>query len=96
LAQNLPLNLARIKLIAGFPIAILQVRTVNLDELATAFPGKAKKESNYKRIQRFLRFFELSYALVADLVIKLLVVRHRNFDRLESPTLGGSNPPCFR
>jgi len=72
LAKNLPLNLARIKFIACFLIAILQVRTVNLDELATAFPGKAKKESNYKRLQRFLRFFELPYAVVADLVIKLL------------------------
>jgi hypothetical protein len=73
LAEHLPLHLARIKFIACFLIAIIQVKTVNLDQIATAFPGKAKKASNYKRLQRFLRFLELPYALVADLVVKLLV-----------------------
>jgi hypothetical protein len=72
LAKHLPLHLARVKFIACFLIALLQVKTVNLEQIATAFPGKAKKESNYKRLQRFLRFFELPYALVAELVVKLL------------------------
>jgi hypothetical protein len=74
LAGNLAFNKARIKLIAGFLISILQVKTVNLTEIATAFPGWAKEGSNYKRLQRFFRFFELPYALIADLVVKLLGV----------------------
>lgn len=72
LAQNLPWHKARIKFLARFLIAILQVRTVNLDEIATAFSGKAKKESNYKRLQRFFRFFEIPYAQVASFVVKLM------------------------
>ena len=63
--------MSRAKFIACILIAIIQVKTVNLDQLETAFPGKAKKASNYKRLQRFLRFFELPYVLVADLVVKL-------------------------
>ena len=74
LAANLSLNKARIKFIACFLIALIQVKTVNLTEIATVFPGKAKEESNYKRLQRFFRFFELPYALIADLVVKLLGV----------------------
>ena len=72
LAKHLPFHLSRVKFMACFLIAIIQVKTVNLDQVANSFPGKAKKESNYKRIQRFLRFFELPYALVAELVVKLL------------------------
>ncbi|MGH8500800.1 MAG: IS4 family transposase, partial [Methylococcales bacterium] len=40
--------------------------------LATAFSGRAKEESNYKRLQRFLREFELPYAELAAFVVKLL------------------------
>jgi hypothetical protein len=72
LAKHLPLHLARVKFLACFLIALIQVRTVNLDQVANSFPGKAKKESHYKRIQRFLRFFELPYALVAELIVSLL------------------------
>lgn len=72
LASNLSLNKARIKFVACFMIALIQVKTVKLTEIATAFPGTAKEESNYKRLQRFFRFFELPYALIADLVVKLL------------------------
>jgi Transposase DDE domain len=72
LATNLSLNKARIKFLACFLIAILQVKTVNLTEIATAFSGTAKEQSNYKRLQRFFRLFELPYSLIADLVVKLL------------------------
>jgi hypothetical protein len=72
IGPNLPWHKARIKFLARFLIAILQVRTVNLDEIATAFSGKAKKESNYKRLQRFFRFFEIPYAQVASFVVELM------------------------
>jgi hypothetical protein len=57
LAQNLTWNGARIKFLARFLIALFQVQTVNLTKIACVFAGSAKTASNYKRLQRFLRFF---------------------------------------
>jgi len=74
LADNLPWNKARIKFLARFLLALYAVRTVNLAMLATAFAGHAKEESNYKRLQRFLRQFELPYAQLAKFAVKLLGV----------------------
>jgi len=72
LLDNLPWNKARIKCVTRFLLALYAVRTVNLSILATAFSGHAKEESNYKRLQRFLREFELPYAELAAFVVKLL------------------------
>ena len=57
LAENLSWNRARIKFLARFLVALFQVQTVNLTKIACVFSGKAKIASNYKRLQRFLRFF---------------------------------------
>lgn len=57
LSQNLTWNGARIKFLARFMVAIFQVQTVNLTKIACVFSGRAKIASNYKRLQRFLRFF---------------------------------------
>lgn len=57
LAQNLTWNRARIKFLARFLVAIFQVQTVNLTKIACVFSGKVKISSNYKKVQRFLRFF---------------------------------------
>jgi len=65
LLDNLPWNKARIKCVTRFLLALYAVRTVNLSRLATAFSGRAKEASNYKRLQRFLREFELPYAQLA-------------------------------
>lgn len=74
LAQNVAWNRARINFVAKFLVALIQVRSVNLAEVAGVFAGGALKESHYKRIQRFLRSFELPYAAVAAFVLKLLGV----------------------
>lgn len=74
LAQNVTWNRARINFVAKFLVALIQVRSVNLAEVASVFAGGALKESHYKRIQRFLRHFELPYAAVAAFVLKLLGV----------------------
>lgn len=63
---------ARITFLALFLVALFRVKTVNLTELATAFPNLAKAESNYKRMQRFLRSFELDYDQIAQLVVRLM------------------------
>jgi phosphate starvation-inducible membrane PsiE len=57
LAANLSWNRARIKFLARFLVALFQVQTVNLSKIASVFAGDAKVASNYKRLQRFVRFF---------------------------------------
>ena len=74
LIDNLPWNKARIKFVTRFLLALYAMRTVNLSILATAFSGRAKEESNYKRLQRFLREFEMPYAELALFIVKLLGV----------------------
>lgn len=74
LARNVAWNRARINFVARFLVALIQVRSVNLAEVAGVFAGGALKGSHYKRIQRFLRSFELPYAAVAAFVLKLLGV----------------------
>jgi Transposase DDE domain len=84
LAQNLPWHRARIKFVAAFMLALVTVKNVNLVEIACAFAGKAKQESQYKKLQRFFRFFELPYAEIAECVVKLLGVPgpwHLTLDR---------------
>ena len=72
LAANLTWSKARIKFLAAFLIALTQTRSVNLVRLAAHFGGRAKPSSSYKRIQRFLRFFELPSPELAQLLVKLL------------------------
>lgn len=74
LQANLPWHKARIKFVAAFVIALVTVKTVNFVEIACAFAGKAKQDSQYKKLQRFFRFFELPYADIAEFVVKLLGV----------------------
>ncbi len=57
LAENLSWNGARIKFLSRFLVALFQVQTVNLTKIACVFAGQAQIASNYKRLQRFLRFF---------------------------------------
>lgn len=65
---------ARLSFLATFLIALLQVKTVNFVELATAFSGKAASDSHYKRIQRFFRLYELDFAEMAQAVINLMAI----------------------
>ncbi len=72
LAANLTWNTARIKFLAAFLIALTQTRSVNLVRLSAVFGSAAKPSSSYKRIQRFLRFFELPFPDLARLLVKLM------------------------
>lgn len=77
LKSQLPMNAARLHCLAGIIIALLKVRTVNLTEIAVGFPGKAKKDSKYKRIQRFFNSFSFDYPLIAKFVVRLLGIRDK-------------------
>jgi len=57
LSANLSWNGARIKFLARFLVALFQVQTVNLAKIACVFTGRAKIASEYKKLQRFMRFF---------------------------------------
>src|SRR5437764_1379736 len=57
LQENVTWNRARINFLARFIIALIEVRTVNLSEIANVFAGRAQPASHSKRVQRFLRFF---------------------------------------
>ncbi len=67
-------NKARIKFLARFLVALIAVKTVCLTQIASVFAGKAKPASHYKRIQRFLRGFDLDFAALARLVVSLVDV----------------------
>lgn len=72
LSNNLAWNKSRIKFLAAFLIALTQTRTVNLMRVAAHFGGRAKPSSSYKRIQRFLRGFDLPLIELAHLLIRLM------------------------
>ncbi len=72
LANNVAWNKARINFLAKFLVALIQVKTINLVQVANAFSGPAQPASSYKRVQRFLRLFEISYAQIACFVVKLV------------------------
>ena len=71
LASILPWNRARLKFLARFLMALLAVRTVNLAEIAAAFGGSVKRESRYKRLQRFFRHFDLPADEWSRLLVRL-------------------------
>lgn len=80
--SHLGWNKARLMLLSQFILSLIKTRfevkvlrsktltskTVNLTEVALAFEGKAKVSSNYKRLQRFLRSFEIDFTVIAKLI----------------------------
>ena len=62
---------ARMTLLAQFVLALIKVRTVNLTQVAQAFVGSAKTDSNYKRLQRFLRAIAPDRDLFAKTLTRL-------------------------
>lgn len=77
LQAHLPWNQARLTFVAQFILALLTVHSVNLAELATALSSRAKRASNYTRLQRFFRAFEIDQALIARAVVNLLPLPER-------------------
>jgi Transposase DDE domain len=65
-------HLARLKCLSALIVAVFKVKTVNLTQLATAFPGRAEPESHYRRIQRFFQHIEIKPALIAHVVVAFL------------------------
>jgi hypothetical protein len=63
---------ARLSFLALFLIALLRVKTINLTPLATGFRNTAKTNSNYKRLQRFFKDYDLEYSIIAKVIVTLM------------------------
>ena len=72
LNSRLGWNKARADLLSFFLIALIKIRSVNLTRIAVAIPGKAKKESKYRRLRRFFANFEFSMDEIAVLIVRFL------------------------
>lgn len=70
------MNLARIKLMTLLLEALVKVQTVNLVRLANAMPTAVDKESNMRRLQRFLAGYALNLDLIARMIFSLLPAKH--------------------
>ena len=66
------LHCARIACLTALVIALFKVKTVNLVQLATAFPGPAEIDSHYRRLQRFFKHVQLQPARMAKFVLSFL------------------------
>lgn len=72
LKANLPFDKRRVEFLAALLIGVIQQNTCNLARLANILDLSAKKESKYKRLQRFCRFAELDFMWFARLIIKII------------------------
>ena len=72
LSKLLNWNKARVTFLAGMLLALLKEKTVNLSELAKAFMSKAEERSRYRRIQRFLKEYEMDEEETANLLKQLM------------------------
>jgi hypothetical protein len=95
-------NKSRMSCFVGMLLALIQVRSVNLAELSCGFGSKAKKESSYKRMQRFFRHFSIDLSELAKWVLSWIgasrVVINFLFEQLRMlflPVLGTSKNLSF-
>ncbi|MCF7569580.1 hypothetical protein L3X37_14620 [Sabulilitoribacter arenilitoris] len=66
------INLAKIKLISHFIIALCKVQTVTFKKLANTFESSVDSKSSLRRIQRFIADYSLDAAIIARLIFNLL------------------------
>lgn len=66
------INLAHIKFISHFIMALCKVQTVTFEKLSNAFQTSAKPESSLRRVQRFIATFALEGDLIARLIFSIL------------------------
>ena len=66
------MNLARIKFVTLFILALCKTRKVTYTALAIAFDNKTCKDSNVKRIRNFMKTANFTMELVSKLIFNLL------------------------
>lgn len=65
-------NKARLEFMAMFVMALIQVRTVNLAQIAVGLNPWIKLGSNYRRCQRFLAEFSFEQEVMGRLILSLM------------------------
>ena len=78
------MSLARIKLMAYMLHALCVVQTVSLHKLASAMPTSVERDSNLRRIQRFIANYALNLDLVARMIFSLLPVKPSTGERIRA------------
>ena len=71
LGKFLGWNKARLDCFAKMMVALLQVRTVNLREIAIAFESRAQIDSRYKRLKRFFGGFNFNQESLSEWIFKM-------------------------
>lgn len=72
LQQHFEYEKRRLRFITLFVVSLIRVQTISLNQLALVFNSNTKTESNYRRIQRFFKDFEIDYMQVARFIISSL------------------------
>ena len=70
--EQLKWDRRRIKFLAAFIVNLIKVRTVNLVDIAIGLNPHALKDSNYRRIQRFLADYVVDLDCISKIVVTLL------------------------
>ena len=70
------MNLVRIKLFAFVLHAFCVVQTVSLHKIASVMPTSVERDSNMRRLQRFLAGYVLNLDLIAKVIFALMPVKN--------------------
>lgn len=71
LQENFKWHKSRIKFLSLFIISLIKSLTVNLSRIAILFQNDSKIKSNYKRLQRFFRFYKINYDFIANFIVSV-------------------------
>jgi hypothetical protein len=72
LARHFRLSNDRLQTLMVLIVGLVNARTVNLSHITGAFPGPAKLESNYRRLQRFFQYVRLDEDWLAKALVVML------------------------
>lgn len=64
-------NKARVTCFAKMLLAMISVKTVNLQEIAVGFSSSAQVTSRYRRLQKFFALFEIDFLIIARWIFTL-------------------------
>ena len=71
------INLARLKFMSLLLHALVIAQTVSLHKLSSFMPAEVSRDSNMRRIQRFLSGYSLNMDLIARMIFSLLPVKEK-------------------
>lgn len=72
LHESLGWHRARMTFMARFVLSALQLTTTNLRRIAVALKAGVEERSNYRRIRRFLAEYDVDYAALSRLLVRLV------------------------